>query len=131
MKLLIVATLAALASPPLSGRAGAATSSQLLQSCQAVLDAAGPSESDTVEIPADGLACWDYMAAVQDMSVVVDQHGRHLLGICAPEDTTLMQYVRIFTRYARRQPSPNDENVGALALRALLDAFPCGVRQPT
>lgn len=131
MKLLIAGVLGVLVSLTLSAQAATATPAQLLQSCQAVIDAAGSAQSATVEIPVEGLACWYYMAAIQNMSVVVDEHGRHLLGICAPEDTTLMEYVRIVTRYARRNPPAHDDNIGALALRALVDAFPCAARQPT
>lgn len=90
-----------------------------------MVKAAGGAKSATVEIPAAGLACWYYMAAVQNMSVVVDQHGEHLLGVCAPEGTTLTQYVRVFAQYAQRHPEQSTDNDAALALRALVEAFPC------
>lgn len=101
----------------------------LLQSCQAVIRAAGATHSATVEIPLAGLPCWYYMAAIQNMSTLVDQQGKHLLGVCAPSDTSLLQYVRIFARYAERHSGQHADNDAALALRALLDAFPCGARR--
>lgn len=131
MKLVIAAMLGTLGSSLLSGHAAAQTTADLLQSCRAVIDAAGATQSPAVDIPVAGLPCWYYMAAVQNLSVVVDEHGRHPLGVCAPEDTTLLEYVRIFTRYAEEHPQERTDNPAALALRALLDAFPCGSRQPT
>lgn len=135
MRLLIAATLGALWCSLPSGHAAAQTPAELLQSCKAVVDAAAATQNSTqnptVDIPADGLTCWYYMAAVQNLSVVVDEHGRHLLGVCAPQDATLLQYVRIFTRYAQDHPQETTDNPAALALRALLEAFPCGSRQPT
>ena len=130
MKLLIAALLGALALSLMNGSATAASPTQLLQSCRVVIKAAGAAQSATVDIPVTGIACWYYMAAVQNMSVLVDEHGRHLLGVCAPPGTTLMQYVRVFARYTDRHPREDPDNAAALALRALLDAFPCGARGP-
>jgi hypothetical protein len=125
VKFLLAALLVAIELSLASSHASAATPDQLLQSCQAVVKAAGATQNETVEIPVAGLACWYYMAAVQNMSVVVDEHGQHLLGVCAPEGTTLMQYVRIFAQYAQRHSGQDTDNDAALALRALVEAFPC------
>lgn len=122
-------TLGATTSTLAGGNAAAATTRQLLQSCQAVIRAAGATQSTIVEIPVAGLACWYYMAAIQGMSTVVDQQGRHLLGVCAPSDTSLLQYVRIFARYAEHHSGQDADNAAALALRALLAAFPCGAHR--
>jgi Rap1a immunity proteins len=131
MKLVIAALPGAIALSLINGNATAATPAQLLESCQAVIKAAGATQNDTVEIPVAGLACWYYMAAVQNLSVVVDENGRHILGICAPRSTSVMQYVRIFARYAQRHPGQDTDNAAALAVNALLDAFPCGARGPS
>ena len=32
------------------------------------------------------------------MSVLIDQNGKPLLGVCVPESTALLDYVRIFVR---------------------------------
>lgn len=130
MKLLIAALLGSIALSLMHNAAGAATSEQLLQSCQVVIKAAGATQSDSVDIPVAGLACWYYIAAIQNMSVVVDEQGRHLLGVCAPPGTTLMQFVRIFARYAQRHAREDSDNASALVLRALLNAFPCTAHGP-
>ena len=130
MKLFFAALLGVVALSVTNGHAAAATPTQLLQSCQTVIKAAAAAQNSTLDIPVAGLACWYYMAAVQNMSVVVDEHGRHLLGVCAPQNTTLMQYVRIFARYAQSHRGQDSDNAAALALRALVKAFPCGTRRP-
>jgi hypothetical protein len=132
MKFTVAVLLGALALSVMNGRAAAATPAELLQSCQDVVKtAAGATQSASVEIPVSGLACWYYMAALQNMSVVVDEHGRHLLGVCAPQRTTLLEYVRIFARFAQKHREQDADNAAALALRALVEAFPCGARRPT
>lgn len=62
------------------------------------------------------------------MSVLIDEDGKPLLGACAPENTRLLNYVRIFVRYARRVPISEPENAAALAIEALHATFPCGHR---
>jgi Rap1a immunity proteins len=64
-------------------------------------------------------------------SVLVDQHGRLLLGICAPEKTTLVDYIRIIVQYAQRHPQATQGNAAALAVVALSNAFPGGNKQRT
>lgn len=130
MKILVAAILTVAALSVMNGSAAAETPTELLQSCQNVLRAAGATDKATIEIPVAGLTCWYYMSAVQNMSAVVDQDGRPLLGICAPAGTTLMQYVRIFARYAQRHPEKDMDNAAPLVLHALIDAFPCGTRGP-
>lgn len=124
VKFFLAALLVAVGLSLATSHTSAAAPEQILQSCQAVVKAAGDKQNATVEIPVAGLACWYYMAAIQHMSVVVDQHGEHLLGVCAPPGTTLMQYVRIYAQYAERH-SQDTDNDAALALRALVEAFPC------
>jgi hypothetical protein len=130
MKILVPAILTVAALSVMNSSAAAVTPAELVQSCQSILRAAGAKEKTTIEIPVAGLTCWYYMSAVQNMSAVVDQDGQPLLGICAPEGTTLIQYVRIFARYAQRHPEKDTENAAPLVLHALLDAFPCGKRRP-
>jgi hypothetical protein len=130
MKVLVATILTVAALSVMNGSAAAITPSQLQRSCQSVLRAAGATDNATIDIPVAGLACWYYMSAVQNMSAVVDQDGQPLLGICAPEGTTLIQYVRIFARYAQHHPEKDSDNAAPLVLHALIDAFPCGTRGP-
>ena len=109
---------------PQSG--ASAAPDELLTSCEAILKAAPSGSAHTIEIPHAGERCWYYLSAMQNMSVLVDQRGQPLLGICAPPTTTLVNYVRIFVEYARLHPNAGKGNAAALAVAALNKAFPCG-----
>lgn len=124
MKYLLLGLLAAFGWPLGSGGASAATPAELLQSCQAVVSAARPIAGQTIDIPAEGLPCWYYMEAIQNMSVLVDQAGEPLIGVCAPPDLTLMHYIRIFVAAARE--NAGEGNAAALAVQELARSFRCG-----
>ena len=85
---------------------------------------ARPTEGGEVNIPSHGAICWYYMSAIQNMSVLEDVHGVRLLGICAPPDTHLTDFVRIFVQKAQKRKMQN-ENAAALAVVALSQSFPC------
>jgi Rap1a immunity proteins len=131
MRLILAALLCAVGWPAAARPASAAEPPNLLRSCEAVMIGARGTQTDKIEIPHAGLHCWYYLSAVQNMSVLVDQRGQPLLGICAPANTTLLSYVRIFVEYARRHPKAEQENAAALAVTALNKAFPCGPRSFT
>jgi hypothetical protein len=104
--------------------ANALTQDELLQSCQSVTDADSRPTGGTIDIPATGLPCWYYMSALQNMAVLVDQHGARLLGLCPPPDSTVLDFVRAYVKYARKRAS-GGENAAAEALPGLARAFPC------
>jgi hypothetical protein len=108
------------------GTAGAQSTGELLQSCEAITNAAHSAHADTIDIPRAGLPCWYYMAAIQNASVLVDSGGKRLLGVCVPPDATLIDHVRIFVRYARRNQKDVSDNAAAAAVMALSEAYPCG-----
>lgn len=105
--------------------AKAVEAGDVVQSCRTVVIEAQRSTVGPIEIPKHGLLCWNYLATIQDMSVLVDQNSVRLLGVCAPETTTLLDYVRILVRYANRNPITGKHDAGAFALAALNEAFPC------
>jgi hypothetical protein len=49
---------------------------EALQSCEAVVQGTFRPEGGDAEISAEGLPCWYYMSAVQDMLVLVDDAMR-------------------------------------------------------
>ena len=83
--------------------ATATSSGELLPSCLEIVNRARPVSGSPIDIPPSGLSCWHYMAAIfRNASVLEDVRGVRLLGICAPPETTLIDYIRIFVRYARK-----------------------------
>jgi hypothetical protein len=108
-----------------TGPAATQTATELLQSCEAITNTARSTRADTIDIPRAGVPCWYYMSAIQNASVLVDNGGNRLLGICAPADATLIDHVRIFVQYARRNQKDTPDNAAALAVIALSQAYPC------
>jgi hypothetical protein len=69
------------------------------------------------------------MSAIQNMSVLENLDGVHLLGICALPDTTLTDYVQILVQKAPRKM--RIENAAALAVMVLSQKFPCSSTAPS
>jgi Rap1a immunity proteins len=125
MRSIVVISLAAIAWASAPAPARAQNTNELLGSCEAVTKAARADARGTIDIPPAGLPCWYYMAAIQNAAVLVDQDGGRLLGICAPPEATLLDHVRIFVRYARRNQKDASDNAAAVAVAALSEAYPC------
>src|SRR2546425_3515722 len=49
----------------------------------------------------EALTCWGYMQAMQDLSVLSDEEGHRIMGACPPEQTSTLQLIQSFVRYAR------------------------------
>jgi Rap1a immunity proteins len=83
-----------------------------------------------VEIPAtpEALQCWGYMEAFQDLSALVDQSGTRLLGVCPPEQGTLLDLVHSFVAYARTHRADLPDKSAVAVIKALQQAYPCPAR---
>src|SRR5215203_3989001 len=107
--------------------AQAVTGQELLRQC-AALEGGALVSGDTVRLPKsqDAATCWIYMGAVQDLAATVEEvGGPSLIGSCVPPETTRMELVRAFTRYARAHRRDLDLRAPALIIPALSQAFPC------
>jgi len=107
--------------------AQAVTGQELLRQCDA-LERGALVSGDTVRLPKgqDAATCWIYMGAVQDVSATVEEEGGpSLIGSCVPPETTRMELVRAFTRYARAHRADLDLRATALIIPALSQAFSC------
>jgi hypothetical protein len=123
---LLPITFAVVLMPIASERAAAITRDQLFRSCAAVTSVLDSSRRSSLEIPASGLPCWYYMTAVQNMSVIVDQNGAHVLGICPPSSSSLAEYVQAFVRYERGQKKAHDDdNPAPDIVMSLAKKFSC------
>ena len=121
---------AAAASP-----AQAVTGQELLRQWQCeALERGAVVSGETVHLPKsqDAATCWIYMGAVQDLAATVEEEGGpSLIGSCVPPETTRMELVRAFTRYARAHRADLDLRATALVIPALSKAFPCPMRGRT
>jgi Rap1a immunity proteins len=73
----------------------------------------------------EALTCWGYMQAMQDLSVLIDEDGHRIMGACPPEQTTTLQLIRSFVRYARAHRSELPGNAVVAVFLALREAYPC------
>ena len=73
----------------------------------------------------EALTCWGYMQAMQDLSVLADENGHRIMEACPPEETTTLQLIRSFVRYARAHRSELPSNAVVAVFRALREAYPC------
>jgi Rap1a immunity proteins len=94
--------------------------------CQS-LERGAKSAGRHIYIPStrEALTCWGYMQAMQDLSVLADENGHRIMGACPPEQTTTLQLIRSFVRYARAHRSELPGNAVVVVFRALREAYPC------
>jgi Rap1a immunity proteins len=100
-----------------------------VESCHAVEQSAQSAPGDTIDISPEGLPCWYYMSAVQNMSALVDSKNERLLALCPPAESTTLDFVRAFLRSAERKNEADVNNPAVLVLHALTKAYPC--HEPT
>lgn len=107
------------------GVAGAFSSGELLDSCQAIVRQErinGP----RVTIPGEGVKCWYYFSAFQDIAILVDARTNlPFVPYCVPEEATLTQIIRIFVKFMADHPEKLHEPPGSLVFEALSKSWPC------
>jgi hypothetical protein len=77
MRSLIPACIVVVGSILQSHHANAMTTAELVDSCKAVDQTAQSASGDNLDISPEGLPCWYYMSAVQNMSALVDSGNEH------------------------------------------------------
>ena len=113
--------------------AQAITGQELLRQCEA-LERGAVVSGETVRLPKsqEAATCWVYMGAVQDFAATVEEEGGpSVIGSCVPPETTRIDLVRAFTKYARAHRADLDLRATALVIPALSAAFPCRERRVT
>jgi len=116
--------------PLLGTPAHAITTKDLLRQCEA-LEKGAVVKGDSVQLPAgrEPAMCWYYMAAVQDFSATVEEEGgASVLGSCPSSETTRLDLIRAFTKYARAHRNDLDVRASAVLIQALAEAYRCPTR---
>ena len=57
--------------------------------------------------------------------MLADEEGHRIMGACPPEQTTTLQLIQSFVRYARAHPTELQGNAVVAVFRALREAYPC------
>jgi hypothetical protein len=69
--------------------------------------------------------CWGAFTSLQSAATALDERGRPLLGACVPADTTRVQLIDAFNRYAAAHAEVLQKDYFPVALAALREAYPC------
>ena len=115
--------------------APAQTTAEMMSNCQPLANALDKGNERMVigasENTFDSGICWGAFRSFQALGALAfkDETGarrkKPVLEFCAPPNSNLTQFVRIFDQYARQHPESQHENYHIIALRALQSAFPC------
>jgi hypothetical protein len=111
----------------LCGSGRAETSRQVQTSCKQLAKASDVADAKlTIARNFDNGFCWGAFAALQGLSASrLPDANKSILGFCAPPESTRIDFVRIFMRYAKAHPQETDTPFAHVALEALANAFPC------
>jgi hypothetical protein len=104
----------------------AASAGALLNNCQN-LERGKKGTGHLITIPntKEALICWGYMQAMQDVSVWVDENGHRIMGSCPSAQTTVLELIEAFVKYARSHHSELQDNTAVIVRMAFKEAFPC------
>jgi hypothetical protein len=78
---------------------------------------------------AGGMLCLGYMQAMQDISVLTDEKGQHVLGSCPPEQTTLGQLIDAFVTYTDAHRDQLAGSAAITVIKSLRSSFPCALSE--
>ena len=59
------------------------------------------------------------------MTVLADEDEHRIIGACSPEQTTTLQLIQSFVRYAGAHRSELQGNAVVAVFRAMREAYPC------
>src|SRR3954451_18332420 len=126
-----VGALAILALLLLCGSGRAESSLEVQSSCRQLAKASDAADAKlTIARNFDNGFCWGAFAALQGLSASRwPDSDKSILGFCAPPESTRIDFIRIFMRYAKAHPQEDDAPFAQVALEALANAFPCS--EPT
>src|SRR5262249_36784666 len=105
------------------------SAADMLAECQALLSSAkATSDPDAVELDnsfSTG-SCWGAFLSIQQL-VTVKQAGTRtpMFRVCVPEDTQLIQIIKLFASFAQRHPERESEPFTIVAIAGLHEAFRC------
>jgi hypothetical protein len=95
--------------------------------CQAIANAKHGADNTIFYEPTRETGfCWGAFGAIQGLSKLMWSSSKApMLGICAPEQSTRVQYIKIFSKYVSDHPETAHKDFAYIARLALQDAFLC------
>lgn len=128
---LMAVTLCLVASLPYSISAqDYTTAAQMLSNCRSISNSKVLSNRQLVfprSLGFDDGTCWGAFATLQRLSArsLRQQRTKTMTNACPPPESSLLQIVRVFVRYADLHPEAQHKRWEEVALDALWKAFPC------
>lgn len=110
--------------------ASSVTAEHWISMCRPLLDAQVNADgtltvrTDTDTDQFDAGQCSGALDTIGVLLALVD-NGKPVLGVCQPLKHSLIQWVNIFTDYAKRHPKRYQEPFAFVMLAALQEAYPC------
>jgi hypothetical protein len=104
------------------------TAEEMVSKCRPLAEARVSDEQIQVPHTFDAGICWGAFATFQTMITIVADESKPIVPIfhvCAPEDSTRSQLIKIFMNYADRHPEQYNKDYFFVALAASKEAFPC------
>lgn len=109
-----------------TGTAHAQTALEMESKCRKLANTQTAEDGRIVMPPdRDSSECWAAFMTLQQLAVIAYDNGRRYLNVCAPAESTRLQYIKLFTNYASKHPEHLHRSFGLVALMALHEAFPC------
>jgi hypothetical protein len=109
----------------LPGAANATTADEIFSHCRWVRDTQLSDQTVTKPEDFDSGECWEFFGALQNYSRLSGADGKPLLDICAPAESRLTQFIKIFLLHVDQHPEQGHRDAAIVALAALRQAFPC------
>jgi Rap1a immunity proteins len=102
---------------------------ELLRACNKFDASAVPQADNKISLPGNNTdigECIGYFSALFDYAYMIDAPTKkHFIDVCPPEHMALVQFVKIFLKFASENPERLHERAGVLSYLALSRAFPC------
>jgi hypothetical protein len=73
----------------------------------------------------DSGSCWGAFAAFQGLGSAVGSDGVRTLHYCAPPESSRVEFVKVFVHFVEVHPQQGHLPFTFVALKALVEAFPC------
>jgi hypothetical protein len=129
MKLTLVLLVAFLTTVSVPSRAEDRSALGVYQSCKAALDAQKLPNGDVILATPNVAFCWGAFTVLRGVTSIATDNGATMaLHVCAPYESTVPQYIRIFLKYVDDHPEEAHNDFDFVALNALIRVFPCKPR---
>lgn len=108
--------------------AQAQSAEEMVSNCREMASAKVVGENIAVPHDFESGKCWGAFGTLQTAITVVPKSypkDGPVLGVCAPEDSTHSQLIKIFMAYTAKHPEQLHKDFFFVALASLREVFPC------